>query len=873
MSKSAVSGTKKAKKAETARAAKSPIEEKPLIAEPYQDLAALLTIGVLLLLFFWEALFGGKIFITPDNTASLSLQTYINEAIEQGVFPQWIPYIFSGMPSYGSLTTTGDRAFDVLNILWGKFLQFITAPSSNDISDWVIVYFFIYSAGIYTLLRIKKATPFAAMVGALGGTFATLSLVWVPVGHNTKMIAISMLPFTLVFLERLREEHDWKKNIFNLAALAFVLNLQVRSTHVQMVYYAYLAVGIYFLFELISALVRKESLQAWLRSVAGFVIAVAIGLSMSADTYLSVAEYTPHSIRGSASITEVVPELSLPSSPDAKKKPAGSGLDYDYATSWSFGVSEVLTFFIPYYYGYGNNTYWGPQPFTACPQFFGATILVLALFGLIYYRREHFVQALGVIGTIALLISFGKYLPILFDPLFYFLPFFNKFRAPSMILILLQTSACILAGYGIKALYDLRQTQPEKAMKALQYMALGAVILLFVAMIGISSYEPVYLKEYAASPRGQMLIKQNPGVPNVIKIISDEYRLFDKVKTDVVLSLFFVSVVFVGGYFFARRRLQAAIFVPLVVITVVLDLWRASTDLLKDLKDAQEQKAFFAKPDFIEFLEKDKSKFRINPHDFNKEPNWLAYFKMESVGGYQGAKLRLYQDLIETVGMGSTETPFFFVNPVMTDLLNIKYIVSSTPYSVVGFKPVFNGSAFVLERENPTPRLWFVKEVQQATNVEALKHIIAQDFNPRERAYIEREVPALDPADSTAQVEITRYGIQDIEIKATATGNHFLFISEIYYPSWKCYIDGQETEIYKTNYAFRGIVVPKGTHEIRLVYESRAFEIGKALSIGANVLLIGMFGFAGFTAWQRRRALETVAASGASTPDGSDAAK
>lgn len=73
----------------------------------------------------------------------------------------------------------------------------------------------------------------------------------------------------------------------------------------------------------------------------------------------------------------------------------------------------------------------------------------------------------------------------------------------------------------------------------------------------------------------------------------------------MVLSLFFVSVVFVGGYFFARRRLSAAIFVPLVVIAVLLDLWRASADLLKDLKDAQEQKAFFEKPDFVEFLEKE----------------------------------------------------------------------------------------------------------------------------------------------------------------------------------------------------------------------------------------------------------------------------
>jgi len=211
MSKSTVPETKKAKKAGVSQPSIPPAEEKALIAEPYRDVVALLTLAALLILFFWEALFGGKTFLAPDNTASLSLQTFVNEAKEQGVFPLWIPYVFSGMPSYGSLFATGERTFDFLNQLWSRLLHIITLPSSNDVSDWVIVYFFIYGAGIYTLLRIKKAVPAAAMVGAIGATFATLSLVWITVGHNTKMVAISMLPFTLVLLERLREEPDWKK--------------------------------------------------------------------------------------------------------------------------------------------------------------------------------------------------------------------------------------------------------------------------------------------------------------------------------------------------------------------------------------------------------------------------------------------------------------------------------------------------------------------------------------------------------------------------------------------------------------------------------------------------------------------------------------
>ncbi len=836
----------------------------PLIPEKFQDAAALATLAVMLVLFFWTALFEGKVFLVPDNTASLSLTTFIKEAEAEGVFPLWIPYIFSGMPSYGSLFTSGERTFDFLNQLWGLILKVLSSPSANDTSDWAIIYFFIYGAGIYTLLRIKQCNPTQALIAALGGTFATLSLVWISVGHNTKMVAISMLPFTFVLLERLRTEQDLKKNILNIGLLAFVLNLQARSTHVQMIYYSYLAVGVYFLFELGSTLMRKESVQHWGRSVSGFALAVLIGLMMSADTYLSVLEYTPYSIRGAASITETVPELApLPASPEdaakrAQKKPVGTGLDYDYATNWSFGVSEVITFFFPSYFGYGNSTYWGPQPFTACPQFFGTTILALALLGLFYYRRDHFVQALAVIGFLALLISFGKYFPILFDPLFNFLPFFNKFRAPSMILILLQTSACILAGFGLKAIYDIRQSGDKTALKAVGYGAAAAAAMFLVSVLTLSGYKQTYLKSFAESARGKMLISQNPGFQNVIERISDQVGLWNMVQTDMILSLFFLAVIAVAAYLFTHRRLSPILLTPILVVVVVLDLWRADTKLLEDLKESVAQQQFFEKPLFIDALQQDKTKFRVATYDFGKEANWLAYYKIETVGGYSGAKMRLYQDLIEVAGMGVTESPMFFINPVMNDLLNIKYLLSNRALSVAGFKFASDKGGAIMERENPTPRAWFVKSVEKQSAGDIMKAIVGQTFNPREKAFVEKDISNIEAADSTAaRVDIIGSGIHHLDLKVTATGQNFLFVSEIYYPpGWKCLIDGVETEIYKTNYAFRGVVVPKGTHDVKFVFESRAFAIGKLLSILANLLVVGMVAFGIYDATQRKRATD-----------------
>jgi hypothetical protein len=235
------------------------------------------------------------------------------------------------------------------------------------------------------------------------------------------------------------------------------------------------------------------------------------------------------------------------------------------------------------------------------------------------------------------------------------------------------------------------------------------------------------------------------------------------------------------------------------------------------------------------------------------DANWYAYFRLESVGGYQGAKMRLYQDLIELFGNGNTEMPTFFTNAVMMDLLNLKYIIVDKPMALEGFKTVFEGSRVVLERENPTPRAWFVRSVEKATVPDILKHIKNQDFNPREKAFVETDAPTVIAPDSLSSVAIKSAGIHHLELSVKASGNHFLFVSEIFYDKgWKCLIDGEVTTVYKTNYAFRGVVVPKGTHEVKFVYESSAFNTGKVLAIFSNALVLLALIVSGVMVWRQR---------------------
>lgn len=807
------------------------------------DLYAILALLFLVIIYFWPVLIDGKVFLVPDNTTSFSSRSLVAQANEEGIFPLWTPYIFSGMPSYGSLMVGGDRSYDFFNLITQKLIRFLTFVFESD-SAYIINYYFFLGLGIYWLLRLKNASQLTALFSAIGVTFSTLSLVWITVGHNTKIITIAVIPFLLLLAEKVRQEGHWKQILLNTALLGLLFQMLFRSTHVQMIYYTAMTLAIFFLFDLISSLIKKSPISVWLRSVSSFAIAALIGLSMSADTYLSILDYTPHSIRGSESITKTYPELSTGANVD--KASAESGLSYEYATNWSFPPSEIITFLVPSFYGYGDQTYWGEQLFTHSPNFFGALILVLAIIGFIYNRSNHFVQALGLIAILSLLISFGKHFSLIFDLLFYYLPFFNKFRAPSMILILVQIASCVLAGYGLKSLIELYKSNDAEAKKVFTYLALGSGILFVISLVGINLLQDAYFNGIAKSNIGkQLLAKYGGQVPNVIERYGQP--IFDMMKTDAFITLFLIAALFTGAHFLLQQKLSPVLFQMALIPMLIVDLGRADMKLLKNLNDPQEQVSFFKSTPDIEFLQtqQQNSKFRILPLTPDRKSSWYAYFNLESVGGYHAAKMRLYQDLIEVVGGGSTEYPAFYKSPAMMDLLNIRYIILNQQASLPGYTEVFADGKIILERNNWTKRAWFVDSLAVKPPNEIITAIKASSYDPKRLALVEDELEqVVIKPDSTSYVKLVDSGIHQLTFEVKASGRHFMHLSEIYYPAgWLCTVDDEQTPIIKTNYAFRGVVVPKGKHTVKFEFKPASFTLGKTISLVTNILVLLVFVF------------------------------
>lgn len=817
----------------------SKINTKPLIKEKYQNLAYIIILVVLVFVFFRKPIFTDAGFEASDNLAHQSLKPYIEQANDDDIFPQWIPYIFGGMPSYGSLMITGDRSWDLVHKIIFGFANIFEEISKDQTARLAFWYSF-FAIGVFLLAYSKIKNRHIAFLVAIGAVFSTGIIHWVMIGHNTKPVSLSTLPYLILLLEKNRE----KFKIIYVVLLAIILHILFESNHVQMIFYVLLAAGLYILFELISRIISKDKPLSVVRAAAILLVAGGLAFSMSADRYLSILEYTPYSVRGSAPLVQK----------ENNQQSESGGNDYDYATMWSFSPQEVITFFVPNYYGFGKleysgpatrgqeimlNTYWSQKPFEDVAPYMGIGIMILAIIGGIYYRKDYFVQFLIALSIFVLILSFGKNLSFLFDLFFYNFPYFNKFRAPSMALALMQFAFPILAGYGLAAILKFQKSPNKTTQKYILGALIGAAGFLIVGFIFGAGFADNY-RDWIANGDNQIARQYAQQIPDFTEFV------FNQMISDWYITGL-IAVLFAGIiYFFVKGKIPVRPFYAILAILLIFDLWRVGYRAM-DVKENISERNPFVKTDLIDAIKTDPGKFRIVELPSNNSlfasPNAPAYFGLESAGGYHAAKLRLWQDMMDVADQGSTSD---VTNPMLWRLMNVKYLISGQEIGR-GLQPAFISKQtghYLYPNPGYLPRAFFVNSVEVKDKMEILERIKNRDFNPEDVAFLEEKLDiAIDAPDSTANIEITDRGIHHLEIKVKATGNNFIFVSEMYYPeSWSAYLDGNEIEIHKTNFGFRGLVVPKGEHVIRMQFRSEAFAKGKSLSIAGNIITFVLLG-------------------------------
>ncbi|OQY74153.1 MAG: hypothetical protein B6D45_07170, partial [Ignavibacteriales bacterium UTCHB3] len=578
-------------------------------------------------------------------------------------------------------------------------------------------------------------------------------------------------------------------------------------------------------------------------------------IAIQADNFTQIYEYTPHSTRGTTGILDKTSQNG--------EKNKGEKTDfYKYHTDWSFSPEEVMTFVVPSWYGFGNsdqningqnyhiNTYFGQMPFVDVAMYMGVIIFFLALYAMITRWREPFVMFMTILVAISLLLSFGRNLSFLFDLFFFHFPYFDKFRVPSMILVIPQMFMPILAGLGLMSILNLRKESNRFKEKLLLYSAAFFSAVLLIALLTKESMVASVSKDFVAA-KGAMYDAQQEGVSAMIGNLAGQ--MF---ATDTIINFLLLSAVFWLAWAYAKRKVSAVVLTSVVLLLSTVDLWRISSRSAEYI-DPPSKNIEFAEPSYVQVikkLQKDNDPFRIinlkrdqSKGSVQNNGNFNAYFLLEDVYGYSAIKPRAYQDFLDVVQTPANET---FLNMTGT-----RYIVLDQPgipfegCSLISSNE--NDRTYVVRNNKALNRLFFVNRVEKKKPLEFLEMVKANKFDPADVAFIEEGNVKVDPKDSTVSLKITKYTDEIIEADVHTSGNNYLVFSTTYHKAgWHAYVDGKPTEVIKTNHDFMGIIVPKGAKKVKFEFAPQSFFIAEYLSFGLSsavtlgliiTLLLGKF--------------------------------
>jgi hypothetical protein len=627
------------------------------------------------------------------------------------------------------------------------------------------------------------------------------------------------------------------------AITGLFLALQLVNNHLQITYYTLLAILLLGIFQLVDAYNEKKIKQYALTVAALFVSAfLAIGANFT--NLWTTYEYGKYSIRGES-------ELEI----DASNQTPG--LDKTYITRWSYGVDETFTLLIPNFKGgpsvgpltensetfkyfsqaQGNQyarqvinylpLYWGNQPNTAGPVYVGAVVLFLFVFGFIIIRSRLRWWLLSL-TILAIMLSWGKNFMFFSELFIDYFPGFNKFRTVTMILVVAEFAIPMLA---FLALDSIIKDPPKKQdfMKAMKWSLyiVGGLALFFLLFAGMFSF---------TGPGDQRYLSQGPN-PFIDALMIDRQSIFRK---DALRSLLFVLATAGLLYGFYLKKIKQNMFFAVLALLILVDMWPVdkrylNNDAFGPKRTHQEGFQPMAADQQI-LLDPDPHYrvFDISGDPFNSAR--AAYFH-KTLGGYHGAKMQRYQEIIS-----------YHIAMNNMDVLNML----NTKYFIVG---VQGGEPEVRFNPNSLGNAWLADSYRIVENaneeIEALN-----DFDPAREAIIDRRFESFISgkgfsADTSSVILLESYHPDKMVYSYYGNSEKLAVFSEIYYEKgWKAYVDGEEVPHFRVNYILRGMVLPAGGHSIEFQFKPKSYYSGRKIASASSYLLFLLL--LGAIGWETR---------------------
>ena len=827
-------------------------------------IAGSLILFIAIALIYTNPVFQGKEIIQHDIVQYKGgAKELLDYRAKNGEETYWSDAMFGGMPTY---QTGAQFRGDIIKHV-DNALNFLPKPAN---------YLFLLFAGFFLLGMTAVRNWKYALLGATFFGLSTYFYIIISAGHNGKVHTIAYFAPLLagILLVYIR-----KKYLLGFVVTALFMGLQIAANHFQMTYYLFIGIGFLFLSELIRVLLKKSDWKHFGISSGVLALAFLLGIGMNSQRLLANREYAEETVRGKQILED-----------EKQNHASKDGMNRDAMLMWSYGKLETLNLFIPRIYGgssqekgsdrimqniqdlvqenatsqeevdnivkgFSSPTYWGEQPGTAGPAYQGAVVCFLAFLGFFFAPKKYKYWILGA-SVLTIMLAWGNNFLIVSDLFIDFVPLYNKFRAPSSILVVVELLFPLIAIVGLYSFFNNKNLTTEYKQKILMYAGGGVLaFLLLMLVLGKSllgfytetekRYLPPYILDY---------------------LIDERYGMF---REDSIKAIFYVGAVL--GVLFLTMKQKLTQNIALIIIGAVsfFDLWSVnkrylnndnfvdkefvqepfvtemSDYLIEKAGDNTEVQRLLAQAEMNKTLsiltEKDKGHYRI----FNSimspfNETTTSYFK-SSVGGYHAVKLRRYDDLINQYFSETDNKKTLNI----LNMLNTKYILlGSLQEPRVEINPNANGNA------------WFVSDIQFVkTPNEEIKAVGEIDnkktavVSVEDQKYFEGKTLQ---SDSTAVIELKNYQPNQLEFKTQSKTPQLAVFSEIYYPKgWKMLLDGKEVPYIKANYLLRAVFVPAGNHEVRMVFEPEVIEKGKMISMSAFGIFL-LLSVGGFLKFRRR---------------------
>lgn len=774
----------------------------------------------------------GKGLKMEDMTQVAGMSKELQDYKEKdGVYPLWTNALFGGMPAY-------QISIDVPN-MWVAKLGGVVYKWLPNPANLMLLYFL----GFYALMVILRFNVWQALFGALAFGLSSYNLIIIDAGHVTKAIAIGFMPPVLGGLILLFRG----KWLPGFTLLSLMLALQLYAYHYQITYYLGMLIGIYVIVKGIEAVQKKEYLN-FLKASGLSVVALVIAIGANYTSFSITREYTKETMRGGSELRQ----LEDPN--------ASTGLDKEYALKWSNGVGETFTLLIPNFYGGASvsdigtssktydvltqggvarnqaaafvkqaPSYFGDQPGTAGPTYFGALICFLFVLALFVVKGPA-KWWLATAALLSIVLSWGRNFELITDLFFNYVPFYNNFRAVAMSLVIASLAFPLLA---VILLRRLEENKIDKATlkKGLLYATgiVGGFCLLFVAVPGAF---------FDFNSPSDASFGNFPGL--VDALIEDRANMLRK---DAFKSLVLVLIGAGGIWYFLKDKLSLQRMVILFLVANTIDLWMTDKRYLNEedfVSQRQIDQPFEASAADLRILQDTALHYRVfdlgNRNPFNE--NRAGYFH-KSVGGYHAAKLGRYEDVKVRWLEGQ-------INMNVLNAFNTRWFIVNQEGQ--GLLPQFNPDAY--------GNAWLVNDVLLVPNAKAEIDTLG-GTNLRQTAVVDERFSDFVSGknfsyDSTAGIVLSGYHPDLMTYSFNAASEQLAIFSEVYYDKgWNAYLNGEKVPHFRVNYLFRGMVVPAGNHTIEFKFEPETYYTGEKVSLASSIILLLLV--AGSMAMQLRK--------------------